>query len=639
LIPYRYENNPIFKNMNTLNISIPNTIGYLSEWSTFDATLPNGKIIVNKIICGCGMTDYYLTNNIPVILASPRRELILSKTKNPRTSHAYYFDRSSGSVQDSLKALDCYMSNVKYRCVPKIMTTYDSLHHVIDYLERCGILQMFTIVGDEMTCLFTDAKMKGAKSMDILKLIDHLPNRCVFITATPLKEVYLDNMPVFKNMTYVSLEWDPQRMSNVVINKQKMVSTVNAIGDIIDQYRHLGYFQTIDKGGQTIYSREAVFFVNSVHDIINVIKAKKLTMADTLIVCADDASNIKELKKVNMKRGHFNDELTYKQQNKTFTFATKCSFEGADLYSDTASIYIFANPNRENLALDISIDLPQIIGRCRTKDNPFRHIIRYYYRTTDQNNFDYNMELDKIQCKYNATQEILKDNLSPSSLKMIKAGQVNYTDNYVDVIEDASGTPLVVMNDFVYIADIRSIEIKEYQYNNNSTVFQYLNDNGYKTYSYSQQMLGGLFEQFYTDFCNADTFEEKMRIYAIGCDSDIQIRRQAEANVDIPICFKRYYDVLGSQKCAELNYTETKIEQAYTSLSTMDMVRLRLDAKLPKNQWHTNKFIKKAIQEAYIECGINQTAKATDLSKYYTDLQTAQIKDENNKRIHAQKIN
>jgi hypothetical protein len=71
----------------------------------------------------------------------------------------------------------------------------------------------------------------------------------------------------------------------------------------------------------------------------------------------------------------------------------------------------------------------------------------------------------------------------------------------------------------------------------------------------------------------------------------------------------------------------------------MDMVRLRLDAKLPKNQWHTNKFIKKAIQEAYIECGINQTAKATDLSKYYTDLQTAQIKDENNKRIHAQKIN
>jgi len=70
--------------MNTLNISIPNTIGYLSEWSTFDATLPNGKIIVNKIICGCGMTDYYLTNNIPVILASPRRELILSKTKNSK---------------------------------------------------------------------------------------------------------------------------------------------------------------------------------------------------------------------------------------------------------------------------------------------------------------------------------------------------------------------------------------------------------------------------------------------------------------------------------------------------------------------------------------------------------------------------
>ncbi len=35
------------------------------------------------------------------------------------------------------------------------------------------------------------------------------------------------------------------------------------------------------------------------------------------------------------------------------------------------------------MALDISLELPRIIGRCRTESNIFRHDILYFYKTTN----------------------------------------------------------------------------------------------------------------------------------------------------------------------------------------------------------------------------------------------------------------
>lgn len=122
--------------MKKFAITVPN-VKYLSEWPDLDKALRQygDKIIVNKIVCGCGMTDYYLTDTtMPVILASPRRELIVSKKKDARTQHAYYFDRSDNnlSIDESIKKLRDYLSTLSG--VPKIMCTYDSLEVVLKCL-------------------------------------------------------------------------------------------------------------------------------------------------------------------------------------------------------------------------------------------------------------------------------------------------------------------------------------------------------------------------------------------------------------------------------------------------------------------------------------------------------------------------
>ena len=57
--------------MVNFDIVVPQEYQYLSNWSDFDSIMPPGHIILNKSICGCGCTDYYLTNERPVILVSP----------------------------------------------------------------------------------------------------------------------------------------------------------------------------------------------------------------------------------------------------------------------------------------------------------------------------------------------------------------------------------------------------------------------------------------------------------------------------------------------------------------------------------------------------------------------------------------
>ena len=64
-------------------------------------------------------------------------------------------------------------------------------------LVNRGIMDRFNIVVDEFTCIFTDVKLKGSTEIDLLHELNTLPNRIVYISATPLKEAYLELMGEF----------------------------------------------------------------------------------------------------------------------------------------------------------------------------------------------------------------------------------------------------------------------------------------------------------------------------------------------------------------------------------------------------------------------------------------------------------
>ena len=628
------------------DIKVPKECQYLSDWTGFDNELPPGHIILNKSICGCGCTDHYLTNDQPVILLSPRRNLITSKLKNGRTAgKVHYFDRSSGcDLSESIADMENYLC----RCggdpfggqplVPKIMVTYDSLVHVVDAMLNHGLLNRFEIVVDEFTCIFTDVKLKGSTEINLLHHLNSLQNRIVYISATPLKEAYLDLMGEFKDMPYVTLLWDPSRVESVQVFYSKMRSTTSEVSKIIEDYRANGFFKSKIIDGQQYNSTEAVFFLNSVKDIAAIINQNKLMPSETLVICADEPKNRTALRKVQHTIDVVPNEIEYKSQNKPFTFVTKCAFEGTDFYSDCSTTYVFADSNRDNLSLDISIDLPQIAGRCRSRSNPFRNEIYYFYK--DANLEDGMNERQMIQyydAKRNATiakVQQLQQITDPGILDKLKTAQVidKYTKDYLDV-DDYTGTCRAVCNDLAFIADLRAVEIKMMQYRGSYQMLRCMRNNGFNaTHQFSQAE--HLYKQFCQEFFADANFQRRMKLYidTVQCYPEL-LPMIEEASV-IPIEFKQYYRGLGAERIRRSGYVESILRKHLEDASKFSSVNITLE----QDRVYSNAEIKSMIQAEYNRLGMNATAKATDITKYVPDAVPARFRDENGKKQNGYKL-
>lgn len=628
------------------DIMVPQECQYLSDWIGFDNELPPGHIILNKSICGCGCTDHFLTNDQPVILLSPRCNLITSKLKNGRTAgKVYYFDRSCGcDLSESIADMENYLC----RCgaspfgtqplVPKIMVTYDSLVHVVDALLKRGLLDQFVIVVDEFTCIFTDVRMKGSTEINLLHRLNTLQNRIVYISATPLNEVYLDLMGEFKDMPYVTLQWDPDRVESVQVFYSKMRSTTSEVSKIIEDYRVNGFFKSKIIDGQQYNSTEAVFFLNSVTDIVSIINKNNLMPSETLVICANEPKNRTALRKVHHAIGVVPNEVEYKSQNKPFTFVTKCAFEGTDFYSDCSTTYVFADSNRDNLCLDISIDLPQIAGRCRSRNNPFRNEIYYFYKDTNlENSMNERQMIQYYDAKRNATiarVQQLQQITDPGILNKLKTAQVidKYTKDYLDV-EDYGSTPCAVCNDLAFIADLRAVEIKMMQYRGSYQMLRCMRNNGYNaTHQYSQAEQ--LYKQFCQEFFVDANFQRRMKLYidTVQCYPEL-LPIIEEASV-IPIEFKQYYRGLGAERIRRSGYVESILRKHLEDASKFSSVNITLE----KDRVYSNAEIKSMIQAEYNRLGMNATAKATDITKYVPDAVPARFRDENGKKQNGYKL-
>ena len=634
--------------MVNFDIVVPKEYQYLSNWTDFDSIMPPGHVILNKSICGCGCTDYYLTNDLPVILVSPRKALITSKLKGSRTAgKLFYFDRSNGGdVSDTITAMGDYLSFCGGNpfggqlLVPKIMVTYDSLHYVVDALTNWNLIEQFTIVVDEFTCIFTDVKFKGSTEVNLLHQLETLSNRIVYISATPLKDKYLSVLGEFQNMPYVTLHWDPSRVETVYVYYSKMRSPVTAISQIIKDYRRRGCFQTKFIGGQRVDSTEAVFFLNKVEDIVRVIKNNDLKPSETLVVCAE--SNEAYLKRaIGFSIGTVPNETEYVTLNKPFTFVTKCSFEGTDFYSDCSSSYVFADCNCDSLSLDISIDLPQIAGRCRTKQNPFRNEIFYYYKQKNSD-IEGNMNLSEALKYYEAKREDsyqqikeLANVTHPGHRERILQSQKkdHYSKDYVDAIVYPDGTWTAVCNELAYVADVRAAEIKAKQYQSTYQMLSFMKDNGFVPINKNAEV-ETLFNQFVSEFNKDRNFERRMELLVCAIVNYPCLEELIGECSFIEYKYKEYYNELGPDRIKACAYIEANLKRELDNVRRASMINLQLESDVV----YSNAAVKKMIQDEYDRLGMNAKAKATEITKYVPDVIPARYTDENGKKQNGYKL-
>lgn len=622
--------------MEKRKLNVPDGVRYLGQWADFGTHLPsNCHFILNKVLTGVGATQYYLTNSEPVVLCSPRCALLESKReKHPNVW--FYRDladegvsadsdtpkptKKKATYEDIKKFNDgvcSYLDDcVQERKAPKIMTTYDSLGHVIDVLRVKSNLDLWTLVIDEFQCIFSDAAYKSRTELVFLANCKMF-RRAVYLSATPYLEKYMEQLDEFRVMPYIELVWPESMKRQVTITNITLTKPATAVcKDIIDKMRA---GKTVRFGNKEIDTKEAVFYLNKVSDICRIITKCSLQPEEVNILCAKD--NEPKLKALGHQLGNYPKE---RDPHKMFTFCTRTSFLGVDFYSECAYSYIFADPIQQTLALDISTDIGQILGRQRLERNKYRNEAIMFIRENAVG-----LEKDDIgkyiENKKNGT-ETLIDSFNASSEKvqaeLVKvyrksAERDHFQDNYIAVIDDkTTGKPRVVLNMLVLLSEPRAWDIRKHGYKNMYVVIDQQRQAGMAgnigTKSTNPDVLA-----FKADFESTRDTTKRITSYCTFRQQHPELADEIDFVLDK---YADYWDALGYDNLKALGFQESKIKAALTLFSPFDdklpeVIKAVRD-RIKVNKAYTASEMKKILVGIYRDIGYPHTAKASDISDY-----------------------
>lgn len=621
---------------------MPEGCRYMSEDQTLLPYLQQfNKFILNKTVTGCGGTSLFLNSSIDVVIISPRLQALKDKhEQHPDTFLFHSPYTNNGKRADDIKRLMSELNNYISFCgstpftnkkYAKVLVTLDSCDKVIDVLKKNAAINKFLFVVDEFQCLMGDATFKGTTDMNFLIRLDNEAKNICYLSATPIQDMYLDFVPQFKGLPYIKLEWDKSVLEEPNVREIQMKKDESAekiCSNIIRDFKTNGYFERKIVNGQVVYSTEACIFLNEVRSIINIIVKNNLKPDEVTILCSD--GKVSGLPKGFKVGGLCTDK--YNPRNKTFTFCTKASFEGVDFYSTNAMTYVFINAGKEWQTLDIMLDIPQILGRQRLDINPFRHDAVIYYKTKPYCMTTTEFKAQQMAMEYKSSQIITLYDMATPEMKAIlleafrdRAEDKKFVDDYVDVLQ-VNGRQTLGINTLVQMAMWNQWHQRSHYYNNScqlttsiqSAISMNVKQNEVKN-----------FEQQYYSASDKD----RLKVYSDfrnTCSSHYAIILQ---NPFIDIHYHDWYDKLGYDELARLNFDEQKVEQEYDYHCNHGPIIQKCRETFTVGNFYTKPEVKNILQQIYDGLGlVGKKAKANELEVYMNVKERMITDDEGNRK-------
>ena len=640
---------------------VPRGIRFISELGTdFRFYKFPVKCIINKQLPGCGFTEYCLRGPENVILCSPRKMLLKNKkdqhsrevylvvnelekeaevdkdlSKVDKTRSQVFMEKLDEMVNGKdtvynrlMNEIKDYLSERKYLgdkpC--KILVTYDSYRIVKDILESLGIFQSFYTIIDEFQTILHDSKFKSNTELDFLYHL-HQSHSALFVSATPMLEEYLNMLDEFDGLPYINMDWGKEDSTRVLKPSLKVL-TMKSVGtklpEIIDSYKS-GNFESairmVNGYPTRVISDEAVFYVNSVNHITSIIKKCDLQPEEVNILCSDTPENLKRIQKKLGKRFTIGEVPLKGVKPKMFTFCTRTVYLGADFYSTCARSFIFSDSNIDSLAVDISEDLPQILGRQRLFENPWKNEAIFYYRSTcdyrkvSQEEFNREIERKKkatndLLLSYNSTPE--KARLTVAERYQTLARTQNYKDDYIAVNEHQSGTLIPVLNNLVLVNEIRAFRIQQIDYKDRFTVFSTI----YSTLS-PDDIINQEVSRFLEQYQKFGTFKSKLK-YLCECSFNDTMTNIILDQIGEHDNIKSYYLALGPQKLRALKYDRYYIEKELGVVTfSQELLESNIYSEFKVGDKITLSDIKSRLEVLYKSINYDATPKAKDLENYF----------------------
>ena len=671
--------------MKKQKIEVPSGIRYISDWKDYRIhSIPH---ILNKQIPGCGYTEYCIRNSDDTILCSPRKILLQNKyeqhpdttflvvntyesevgtdkdlTKYPRVRRTSWYKKPNlEKIKKEAKQKEDFFKELTYKISTyikacrlnnkpvKILVTYDSFRIVKDIITHQDNLEKFQIVVDEFQSIFTDSKFKSDTEMQFVDNLQGIQRVC-YVSATPMIDKYLDMLEDFKNLPYYELDWeakDPCRVSRPKIITRNLKSVYMEAGPIIKDYLdgNFEYRYVRDPGSDNekdvkkIESKEAVFYVNSVNNITSIIKRAKLSPEQVNILVANTPENVARIKKNLGAKYKIGTVPLRNELRKMFTFCTRTVYLGADFYSDNARSFIISDANIDTLAVDITLDLPQILGRQRLRENPWKdEAILFFKSITTNNKQAKEVFEEKLAKKERKSENLLsvfqkgnqeeKGDLSEAYQKLAKT--FNYKDDFVAVNKKKIGDTTIltpVFNNLVKVSEMRAYEIQQVDYSDRFTVFNELGK------------VGGVdnveeLEKFFNEYKEQESRQYKLKYLCEYCEKvgNLSILRHIEEKR-----FCDYINILGLKGCKSDYYNVGKLDNKLKILS-FDRTKIKeeLSSVFEVDQSYTKADIKEKLSNIYKRLGYKAAPKATDLEEFF-ELKSCLITIDN-KRVNGFKI-
>ena len=648
--------------MKKILIKVPDYIRYMSEWKEYK--LPQGHCIVDKGVTGCGYTEYCLRNNQNIVLCSPRKLLLENKSDQHKNDRNILYIKNDIKDFQGSKSFEERVKDHIFYCNPpfgkqlscKILVTYDSMFRVAKFLKEFGLLDKFYFVVDEFQVIFLDSYFKSEVELDFVESLQGCPN-VLYLSATPMLDKYLSKIEEFRDLSYYELDWSDTSVVEKIILKRKFTTNLTEeCGKIIKSYLEGKFEMTLDKNNNLVLSKEAVFYFNSIGDITKIIKKNKLLPSQVNIICANTSENKSKLTKlstdllgkkdksnVNQERFEIGKIPLKGEPNKIFTFCTKTAYIGSDFHSDNARSFVFADPNISCLALDISLDLPQIAGRQRDDENPFKNDITIFYKTTRKENRLDREEFDKFQKERRESTKTIIDTFNTMTdkakelyLKKLK-NDIKTSKYSGDFVSISKHTNLPVYNTLIEISNERAWEVSQDDYQDKINVTRALEEITYDISEYLDENEKIAQDFLDNHFYTIGIFEKKMKMYCEFMDKH-QRNKEIENIIFFKIKddrFRRYYNFYGTKGCSSRKYQEKNLYEGMMDSSKENELQKAVYNKFKINQIYSLKEIKENLGIIYRDLGItSKNPKATDLGDYFT-LVRVRFRDENKKRIEG----
>ena len=656
----------------------------MGEWNEFIDLFPRFPHIMDKQVPGCGFTEWCLTNPDNVILCSPRNMLIQNKTEqHPDDVFRVYNDKYdidlevdkdiSDSRKDDTKDEDggklqkmSYEEQLGFtekltmdlseyflkRSIQnrpyKILVTYDSFRILKDVLIQLNKLDKFQIIVDEFQTIFTDSRFKSNTELEFVEVLKGISRVC-YLSATPMINSYLEMLPEFKDLPYFELDWvteNPTRVKKPKLKLGVVDSIYQPIKKIIESYKS-GVFENKiikrENGSlEKIESKEAAIYVNSVNNIIQIIKKNKLKPEECNILCSRTPENLKKIQKQLGKQWIIGKVPLKHESNKMFTFCTRTVYLGADFYSDNARSFILSDANIDCLAVDISLDLPQILGRQRSLTNPWKDSAEFYFKPfmgTKDNKLSPDDFEKKILDKIKATENLLKAYEDAKTIEtkgeLTKAYEIiaekgHYKDYYIAVNKHAGANKIPVLNNLVMIAEKRAYDIQQIDYADRFSVISILKE----AFSGDKEVQGKVME-ILEEYWKIDGIKAKLRFINELEEGDEVLKLVIDQISDGRI---EEYLKLGKDRLKALSYNVTEIKKelevtTYNPLAIREIINkeFKVGEKIFKSD------VKERLRKIYSSINFKKSPKAIDILNWF-EVKDVNLSDEDGKRIKGYEL-